>query len=155
MASAKLGFRNRRLLRLGGWGFPGAGQGRAAAGLAAGTGPGAPADGALLSAASACFALGAATIEQFKHLTAGEAGPLAGLVSLPGQRAIRPRLAAMAEAAEPAGLQAAFAAAMLAASPPLSGVYYVDDPFVPFPASKPAGKGWNTKPRPPGKGPPD
>src|SRR6266851_8007756 len=123
----------------------GAGQVLAAAGLPAGTGPRAPADVALLSAASACFALGAATIEQFKHLTAGEAGPLAGLVSLPGQRAIRPRLAALAEAAEPAGLQAAFAAAMLAASPPLSGVCYVDDHFVPYTGAKPVGKGWNNK----------
>ncbi len=123
----------------------GAGQVLAAGGLPAGSVPRAPADVALLSAASACFALGAATIEQFKHLTAGEAGPLAGLVSLPGQRAIRPRLAAMAEAAEPAGLQAAFAAAMLAASPPLSGVYYVDDHFVPYTGAKPVGKGWNNK----------
>src|SRR6266849_4846962 len=126
-------------------GQAGAGQVLAAAGLAAGTGPRPPADVALLSAASACFGLGAATIEQFKHLTAGEAGPLVGLVSLPGQRAIRPRLAAMAEAAEPAGLQAAFAAAMLAASPPLSGVYYVDDHFVPYTGAKPVGKGWNNK----------
>ncbi len=126
-------------------GQAGAGQVLAAAGLPAGSVPRPPADVALLSAASACFALGAATIEQFKHLTAGEAGPLAGLVSLPGQRAIRPRLAAMAEAAEPAGLQAAFAAAMLAASPPLSGVYYVDDHFVPYTGAKPVGKGWNNK----------
>src|SRR5713101_3605561 len=123
----------------------GAGQVLAAAGLPAGSVPRPPADVALLSAASACFALGAATIEQFKHLTAGEAGPLAGLVSLPGQRAIRPRLAAMAEAAEPAGLQAAFAAAMLAASPPLSGACYVDDHFVPYTGAKPVGKGWNNK----------
>src|SRR6266849_5182487 len=126
-------------------GQAGAGQVLAAAGLPAGSVPRPPADVALLSAASACSALGGATIEQFKHLTAGEAGPLAGLVSLPGQRAIRPRLAAMAEAAEPAGLQAAFAAAMLAASPPLSGVYYVDDHFVPYTGAKPVGKGWNNK----------
>ena len=32
-------------------------------------------DAALLSAVSMCFALGAATIEQFKHLAAAEAGP--------------------------------------------------------------------------------
>jgi len=36
------------------------------------------ADVALLSATSICFALGAATTEQFKHLTAACAGPLAG-----------------------------------------------------------------------------
>ena len=34
-------------------------------------------DVALLSAVSLCFALGAATTEQFKHLAAAEAGPLA------------------------------------------------------------------------------
>lgn len=36
-------------------------------------------DLALLSAASSCFALGAATVEHFKHLTAACAGRLAGL----------------------------------------------------------------------------
>jgi hypothetical protein len=123
----------------------GAGQVLAAAGLPAGSAPRPPADVALLSAVSACFALGAATIEQFKHLPPGEAGPLAGLPALPGQRAVRPRLAAMAEAADPAGLQAAFAAAMLAASPVLSGVYYVDDHFVAYTGAKPVGKGWNNK----------
>ena len=45
-----------------------------------------------------CFALGAATIEQFKHLAAAEAGPLAGLGALPGLRALRPQLAAIADA---------------------------------------------------------
>ena len=38
-----------------------------------------PGEVALLSAVSMCFALGAATTEQFKHLAAAEAGPLAGL----------------------------------------------------------------------------
>ncbi len=46
----------------------------------------APADVALLSAVSMCFALGAGTIEQFKHLAAADAGPLAGL-ALPPERA--------------------------------------------------------------------
>jgi hypothetical protein len=104
-----------------------------------------PADAALLSAASICFALGFVTIEQVKHLPAREAGPLAGLPALPGQRTFRPRLAALADAADPAELQAAFGAAMLAASPPLSGVYYVDDHFVPYTGAKPVGKGWNNK----------
>lgn len=117
----------------------------AAGGLPAGAGPRPPADVALLSAVSVCFALGAATIEQFKHLPAGEAGPLAGLAALPGQRAMRPRLAVLAGAADPGGLQAAFAAAMLAAAPALSGVYYVDDHFVPYAGAKPVGKGWNNK----------
>ena len=53
-----------------------------------------PGDAAVLAAVSMCFALGAATTEQFKHLTAAEAGPLAGLGTLPGLRTLRPRLSA-------------------------------------------------------------
>jgi hypothetical protein len=34
---------------------------------------------------------------------------------------------------------------MLAAAPSLSGVYYVDDHFVPYTGAKPVGKGWNNK----------
>jgi hypothetical protein len=103
------------------------------------------ADVALLSATSICFALGAATIEQVKHLTAACAGPLAGLAALPDLRTIRPRLAALADSADPAELQAMFAAAMLAAEPCASGVYYVDDHFVPYAGAKPVAKGWNNK----------
>jgi len=102
-------------------------------------------DVALLSATSICFALGAATIEQVKHLTAACAGPLAGLAVLPDLRTLRPRLAALADATDPAALQAMFAAAMLAAEPCASGVYYVDDHFVPYTGAKPVGKGWNNK----------
>jgi hypothetical protein len=40
-------------------------------------------DAALLTAVSVCFALGAATVEQFKHLAAGDAGPLAVPAVLP------------------------------------------------------------------------
>jgi hypothetical protein len=102
-------------------------------------------DVALLSAASMCFALGAATIEQFKHLTAACAGPLAGLAVLPDLRTIRPGLAAIADRADPLRLQRMFASAMLAADPVVSGVYYVDDHFVPYAGAKPVGKGWNNK----------
>lgn len=125
---------------------------RAGAGeiLAAAAGDGGPggrrfADVALLSAVSIGFALGAATVEQFKHLTAAAAGPLAGLAVLPGLRTLRPRLAAIADATDPLELQALFARAMLAADPVLSGVYYVDDHFVPYAGAKPVGKGWNNK----------
>ena len=38
-------------------------------------------EAALLSAVSTCFALGAATAEQVKHLVPAEAGPLAGLAA--------------------------------------------------------------------------
>jgi hypothetical protein len=102
-------------------------------------------DAALLTAVSVCFALGAATTEQFKHLAATDAGPLAGLGVLPGLRALRPRLAAIADGTDPVALQAAFASAMLAADPVLSGVYYVDDHFVPYAGARPVAKGWNNK----------
>ena len=38
-----------------------------------------------------------------------------------------------------------FASAMLAADPVASGVYYVDDHFVPYTGAKPVAKGWNNK----------
>ena len=104
-----------------------------------------PGDVALLSAVSMCFALGAATTEQFKHLAAAEAGPLAGLSRLPDLRTLRPGLAAIADRADPLRLQRMFASAMLAADPVTSGVYYVDDHFVPYTGAKPVGKGWNNK----------
>ena len=123
--------------------------GRARAGeilaAAAGAGGNGPADVALLSAVSMCFALGAATLEQFKHLTAAAAGPLAGLAVLPGLRALRPALARIADRTDPVALQRMFASAMLAADPVLSGVYYVDDHFVPYTGAKPVAKGWNNK----------
>jgi hypothetical protein len=103
------------------------------------------ADVALLSAVSTCFALGAASIEQFKHLTATAAGPLAGLASLPGLRTLRPRLAEIADGTDPLELQAMFASAMLEADPVTSGVYYVGDHFVPYAGARPVGKGWNNK----------
>ena len=106
---------------------------------------GEPGDVALLSVVSMCFALGAATLEQFKHLTAAAAGPLAGLAVLPDLRTIRPKLAAIADGADPVALQRLFAEAMLAADPVVSGVYYVDDHFVPYTGAKPVAKGWNNK----------
>ena len=123
----------------------GAGDILAAAAGGGGDGGSRYADVALLSAVSTCFALGAATLEQFKHLAAGAAGPLAGLASLPGLRTLRPRLAAIADGTDPLELQAMFAAAMLAAGPVTSGVYYVDDHFIPYTGAKPVGKGWNNK----------
>ena len=94
---------------------------------------------------TACFGLGAATTEAFKHLAAAEAGPVAGLRVLPDLRTLRPALAGIADAADPLELQEMFAAAMLAADPVVSGVYYVDDHFVPYTGAKPVAKGWNNK----------
>src|ERR1019366_5690065 len=102
-------------------------------------------DVALLSATSISFALGAATVEQFRHLTGSCAGPLAGLAVLPDLRTLRPRLAVIADSSDPLALQAMFASAMLAAGPQVSGVYYVDDHFIPYTGAKPVGKGWNHK----------
>ena len=116
---------------------------QAGAGTVLAAAAGEPGDVALLSAVSMCFALGAATVEQFKHLAAAEAGPLAGLQVLPGLRALRPALAAIADRTDPLQLQAMFASAMLAA--PISGVYYVDDHFVCYAGAKPVPKGWNSK----------
>src|SRR5271165_7052453 len=104
-----------------------------------------PADVALLTAVSMCFALGADTVEQFKHLAAADAGPLAGLAVLPGLRTLRTRLARIADGADPVAVQAVFASAMLSADPVTSGVYYVDDHFVPYAGARPVAKGWNNK----------
>ncbi len=94
---------------------------RAGAGTILAAAAGGPGDAALLSAVSMCFALGAATTEQFKHLAAAEAGPLAGLGALPGLRALRPELARIADRTDPLALQQLFASAMLAADPVTSG----------------------------------
>src|SRR5260370_1155030 len=127
---------------------PGAGPG--GGGTRAGGGEGGPpgrgfAAAGLLPAVSPCFALGAATIEQFRPLAAGAAGPGAGMASLPGLRPLRPRLAEIADAADPLELQAMFAQAMLEAGPVTSGVYYVDDHFLPYAGARPVAKGWNNK----------
>ena len=66
---------------------------------------------------------------------------------LPELRTLRPRLAAIADGCDPLGLQRAFATAMLAADPCTSGVYFVDEHFVPYTGKQPVGKGWNTKRR--------
>jgi hypothetical protein len=118
---------------------------RCAAGEVLGAAAQAPGEVRLLTGISMCFALGAGTVEQLKHLTAGEAGPLTGMEKLPGLRQLRPALAAIADGTGPLELQSLFAAAMLAADPVTSGVYYVDDHFVPYTGAKPVAKGWNNK----------
>ena len=119
---------------------------RAGAGdVLGGAAGGVPAAARLLAAVSACIGLGYATTEQFKHLAAAEAGALAGLVALPDLRTLRPALAGIADRTDPLLLQQMFAAAMLAADPVTSGVYYIDDHFVPYAGARPVGKGWNNK----------
>jgi hypothetical protein len=97
---------------------------------------------ALLTAVSICFALGAASTEQFKHLAAAEAG----LGTLPGLRVLRPQLAKITDGTDPLKLQQMFGSAMWAADPVISGVYYVDDHFVPYTGAKPVAKGCTTSP---------
>ncbi len=104
-------------------------------------------DVAVLSAVSSVFALGFASLEQAKYPDRAQVGPLAGIEVLPQLRTLRPRLAAIADGCDPLGLQQAFATAMLAADPCTSGVYYVDEHFMPYTAKLPVGKGWNTKRR--------
>ena len=118
---------------------------RAGAGTVLAAAGGEPQDVALLTAVSMCFALGAATTEQFKHLAAAEAGPLAGLGALPGLRVLRPELAKIADGTDPLKLQQMFASAMLAADPVVSGVCYAGDHFVPYTGAKPVAKGWDNK----------
>src|ERR1035437_6967096 len=99
----------------------------------------------LLTGISMCFALGPATLEKFRHLAAAEAGPLAGSGKLPGLRALRPALSEIAGRTGSLELQTLFAAAMLAAGPVTSSVYYVDDHFIPYTGAKPAAKGRDSK----------
>ena len=110
----------------------------------AGAAGGQPAAARLLAAVSACIGLGYATTEQFKHLAAAEAGPLAGLVALPDLRTLRPALAGIADRTDPLRLQQMFAAAMLAADPVTSGVYYIDDHFVPYTGARPEARAGTT-----------
>lgn len=104
-------------------------------------------DVAVLSAMCTVFGLGFASVEQAKHPDRAQIGPLAGIEVLPELRTLRPRLAAIADRCDPLNLQRAFAAAMLAADPCTSGVYFVDEHFMPYSGALPVGKGWNTKRR--------
>ena len=101
----------------------------------------------VLTATCLSFALGTATVEASKHLVRAQLGPAAGITALPELRTLRPRLARLAEATDPLGLQRRLAAAMLAADAPGLGLYFVDDHFVPYAGAKPVPKGYNTKRR--------
>jgi hypothetical protein len=104
-------------------------------------------DLAVLCATSVVFGLGFASLEQAKHPDRAQVGPVAGIDVLPELRTLRPRLAAIADGCDPLGLQRAFATAMLTADPCTSGVYFVDEHFMPYSGALPVGKGWNTKRR--------
>jgi Transposase protein len=101
----------------------------------------------VLTATCLSFALGTATVEASKHLVRAQLGPAAGITALPELRTLRPRLARLAQATDPLGLQRRLAAAMLGADAPGLGLYFVDDHFVPYAGAKPVPKGYNTKRR--------
>src|SRR5664280_1007942 len=104
-------------------------------------------DVSVLTTVTLGFALGASTLEGTKHLRRAEAGAAVGLAATPELATLRARLSALADNADPLGLQRAFAAGMLAADPAAEAVYFVDDHFVPYAGARPVAKGWNTKRR--------
>ncbi len=102
---------------------------------------------AMLTTVVLGFALGAGTMEGFKHLRRSELGPTAGISEVPELATLRSRLTALADASDPLKVQRAFAAGMLAFDPAGDLVYYVDEHFVPYAVARPVAKGWNTKRR--------
>lgn len=104
-------------------------------------------DTAVLTATTLGFALGTGTVEGTKHLRRSDAGVAVGLSTVPELRTWRARLGALADECDPLALQRAFAAAMLAADPATSPVYYVDDHFVAYTGARPVAKGYNTRRR--------
>jgi hypothetical protein len=104
-------------------------------------------DLAVLTAVTTVFGLGFASIEAAKHPGRAQVGPIAGIQTLPELRTLRPRLAGIAADCDPLALQRTFAQAMLSADPNQSGVYFVDEHFMPYTGALPVGKGWNTKRR--------
>ena len=104
-------------------------------------------DLAVLSSVTLGFALGIDTVEGSKHLRRADAGAAVGLSIIPELKTLRTRLGALADGADPLGLQRAFAVGMLSADPASDPVYFVDDHFVPYSGAQPVAKGWNTKRR--------
>ena len=65
--------------------------------------------------------------------------------AFPSLRTLRPRLAALAEAADPLSVQRAFATAMLAADEHPPELFYVDDHFVTYWGAQPVAEGYNIR----------
>jgi hypothetical protein len=118
---------------------------QAVAGVPGGAGGQRYDDAGVLCAVQAAFSLGFVSVEQFKYLSPGEAGPLAGWDKVPHLRALRPRLAAIADSCDPVELLGGYFAAMMKADPGTSRVFYVDDHFISYTGEQPAGKGWNNR----------
>jgi hypothetical protein len=118
---------------------------QAVAGVPGGAGGQRYDDIGVLCAVLAAFSLGFVSVEQFKYLSPGEAGPLAGWDKVPSLRALRPRLAAIADSCDPVDLLGGYFQAMMKADPGRSRVFYVDDHFISYTGEQPAGKGWNNR----------
>jgi len=119
--------------------------GRAVADVPGGAGGQRYDDIGVLCAVQAAFSLGFVSVEQFKYLSPREAGPLAGWDKVPHPRALRPRLAAIADSCGPVELLGGYFAAMMRTDPGTSRVFYVDDHFISYTGEQPAGKGWNNR----------
>jgi transposase len=103
--------------------------------------------GSVMLAATFGFALGSSSAEGTKHLLATDAGAAIGLCRFPHLRTLRPRLASLADAIDPLGLQCSLAAAMLGADETPPQLFFVDDHFVAYAGAAPVQKGWNTRRR--------
>jgi hypothetical protein len=104
-------------------------------------------DIAVLTGTCVAFGVGFKSVEQFKFPDRAEVGPVVGIDVLPELRTLRPRLAQIADRCDPLAVQRSLAQAMLAAEPNVSGVYFVDEHFMPYTGARPVGSGWNTKRR--------
>ena len=98
------------------------------------------------------FTLGALTMEQTKHLTAADAGALAGLTRLPSLRTWRQRLGELADRCDPLALQRRLASQMLAIEPAESQVYLADDHLAEYTGHQPVALGRNPRRGKPTKG---
>ncbi len=133
--------------RIGARGLLTAGTGASAAGA------GAPADDlGILVCTQMSFTLGALTMEQAKHLSAADAGALAGLTQLPSLRTWRQRLGELAEGCDPLALQRRLASQMLAIEPAESQVYLADDHLAEYTGHQAVALGRNPRRGKPAKG---
>src|SRR5208337_1475677 len=114
-----------------------------------GTGAG---DLGILACTQMSFSLGALTLEQAKHLTAADAGALAGLTSLPSLRTWRQRLGELADRSDPLALQRRLASQMLAIEPAESQVYLADDHLAEYTGHQAVALGRNPRRGKPAKG---
>ena len=120
---------------------------------ASAAGPGAPVDDlGILVCTQLSFTLGALTLEQAKHLTAADAGALAGLTSLPSLRTWRERLGELADTCDPLALQRRLASQMLAIEPAESQVYLADDHIAEYTGHQAVALGRNPRRGKPTKG---